>query len=64
MLDNNLFEIMDDKGFSCKELADKLSSFGIREETVFQWADGRRVPPARVKKAIAKILGCKVSDIF
>jgi DNA-binding XRE family transcriptional regulator len=55
---------MQEKGIANKEMAIKLSSFEVREETVFQWADGRRVPSARAKKAIAKMLNCKVSDIF
>ena len=59
-----LYYKMQEKGLNNKDIADKLFAFEVREETVFQWADGRRVPSAKVKKALAKILGCKVSDIF
>ena len=59
-----LYYKMQEQNFSCEEMAKKLSVFQVREETIFQWADGRRVPSARDKKALAKILGCKVSDIF
>lgn len=59
-----LYDKMKEVGFTNKDIADKLSAFNVREETVFQWADGRRVPSSRAKKAIAKILNCKVSDIF
>ena len=59
-----LYDKMKEKGLTNKDIADKLLVFYVREETVFQWADGRRVPSARVKKAIAKILDCKVTEIF
>lgn len=59
-----LYDKMKEKGVTNKDIADKMSAFNVREETIFQWADGRRVPSAKAKKAIAKILGCKVSDIF
>ena len=59
-----LHDKMKEKGVTNKEMASKLSAFNVREETIFQWADGRRVPSARDKKALAKILNCKVSDIF
>lgn len=64
MGNTKLYEKMKENGITNKEMASKLFAFEVREETVFQWADGRRVPTARAKKAIAKILGCKVSDIF
>ena len=59
-----LGEKMKEKGTTNKDIAEKMATFNVREETVFQWVDGRRVPTARVKKANAKILGCEVSDIF
>jgi DNA-binding XRE family transcriptional regulator len=59
-----LYDKMQEKGITNKQMANYLVGFNAREETVFQWVDGRRVPTARVKKAIAKILDCKVSDIF
>ena len=55
---------MQEKGITNKDIAEKMSAFNVREETIFQWADGRRVPSARDKKALAKMLCCKVSDIF
>ena len=59
-----LYDKMQEKEFTNKDIADKMSAFNVREETIFQWSDGRRVPSAKDKKALAKILGCKVSDIF
>lgn len=59
-----LSEKMKEKGVTNAEMAVKMSAFNVREETIFQWSDGRRVPSSRDKKALAKILGCKVSDIF
>ena len=59
-----LYDKMQEKGITNKDIAEKMSAFNVREETIFQWADGRRVPSARDKKALAKILCCKVSDIF
>lgn len=64
MSDTKLKAKMKEKGITNKEMASKLSAFNVREETIFQWADGRRVPSARDKKALAKMLCCKVSDIF
>ena len=55
---------MKEQGVTNKETASKLSAVNVREETIFQRADGRRVPSARDKKALAKILDCKVSDLF
>lgn len=59
-----MYDKMQEKSITNKDIADKLSALGVREETVFQWADGRRVPSERAKKLISKILDCKVSDIF
>jgi DNA-binding XRE family transcriptional regulator len=64
MAKTKFYEKMQEKGFTNKDIAEKMYAFNVREETIFQWADGRRVPSARDKKALAKILGCKVSDIF
>ena len=64
MSDTKLKAKMKEKGITNKDIAEKMSAFNVREETIFQWADGRRVPSARDKKALAKMLGCKVSDIF
>jgi DNA-binding XRE family transcriptional regulator len=64
MSKTKLYDKMREVGISDEEMANKLSVFEVRKQTVFQWADGRRVPSAKAKKAIAKILGCKVSDIF
>lgn len=64
MSDTKLKAKMKEKGITNKDIAEKMSAFNVREETIFQWADGRRVPSARDKKALAKILCCKVSDIF
>lgn len=59
-----LYYKMQEEGVTNKDIAERLSVFNVREETVFQWVDGRRVPSERAKKVIAKMLGCKVSDIF
>lgn len=64
MGNTKMYDKMKEQGITNKDIADKMSAFNVREETVFQWADGRRVPSARAKKALAKILDCKVSDIF
>ena len=46
------------------QVASKLDKMQIKPTTIFHWADGRKVPNAREKKALAKVLDCKVSDIF
>jgi DNA-binding XRE family transcriptional regulator len=53
-----------ERGVTFSQIADKLSDSKIRATTVFQWADGRKVPSEKMKKALAKALDCKVSDIF
>ena len=57
-----LMLVQKEKTFS--QIAAALAKWNVRPSTVFQWADGRRVPIAKIKKALAKILECKVSDIF
>ena len=60
-----MLEKMIEKGLTFSQVADRLQSITkITATTVFQWADGRREPCARMKKAIAKVFECKVSDIF
>ena len=64
MCTTKLYDKMQEQCITNKEVADKMFAFNVRKETVFQWVDGRRVPSSRAKKAIAKMINCKVSDIF
>lgn len=50
-----------ERGYTYEILAYKLS---VTPETVFQWADGRRKPPAKILKQIAKILNCKTQELM
>lgn len=56
-------EIMQEKKITFSMLAEKLNNeYSVK--TLFQYADGRRVPNKSDKKKIADALGCLVSDIF
>lgn len=52
------------KTFSAVALLLKERGIEVRSTTVFHWADGRKVPNKREKKALAKVLECKVEEIF
>ena len=56
-------EIMQGKKITFSMLAERLNNeYSVK--TLFQYADGRRVPNKSDKKKIADALGCLVSDIF
>lgn len=56
-------EIMQEKKITFSMLAEKLNNeYSVK--TLFQYADGRRVPNKSDKKKISDALGCLVSDIF
>ena len=54
---------MQGKKITFSMLAERLNNeYSVK--TLFQYADGRRVPNKSDKKKIADALGCLVSDIF
>ncbi len=56
-------EIMRERGWTFAQLAERLNGeYSVK--TLFQYADGRRVPNKSDKKKIADALGVLVSDIF
>lgn len=55
--------VMARKGITFAQLADKLNG-EYTAKTLYQYADGRRVPNKSDKKKIADALGCLVGDIF
>ena len=55
--------VMEEKGLTFAQLADKLNG-EYTSKTLFQYADGRRVPNKSDKKKIADALGVLVVDIF
>ena len=57
------FAIMQKKGWTFAQLAERLNN-EYKATTLFQYADGRRVPNKSDKKKIADALGCLVGDIF
>lgn len=57
------FAVMKAKGWTFAQLSDKLNG-EYTASTLFQYADGRRVPNKSDKKKIADALGCLVGDIF
>ncbi len=57
---------MQEKGWSFAQLSNKLKMQGVElsAKTLFQYADGRRVPNKSEQKAIAMAFGCLVGDLF
>lgn len=51
---------MIESGYSFEKLSAEIN---VSPETVFQWADGRRVPPTKILKQIAKVLLCDVKEL-
>lgn len=59
-------KIMDNRQESYATLSRKLRDKGyiFNERTVYRYITGKEVPSKPIKKAIAEVLGCLVSDIF
>ena len=57
------FEMLKAKNMTFAMLSHKLN-YEYTAMTLFQYADGRRVPNKSDKKKIANALGCLVGDIF
>ena len=58
-----LFEKLKERGITFKRLAEMLDN-EFTPQTLFHYADGRKVPGKAVKMKIANKLGCLVGDIF
>lgn len=56
-------EVMKENGLTFSMLAERLKN-EYSARTLYQYADGRRMPNKSDKKKIADALGCLVSDIF
>jgi transcriptional regulator with XRE-family HTH domain len=56
-------EIMQEKRLTFAKLAEMLKN-EYSAKTLYQYADGRRMPNKSDKKKIADALGCLVRDIF
>lgn len=56
-------EIMQEKRLTFAMLSEMLKN-EYSARTLYQYADGRRMPNKSDKKKIADALGCLVSDIF
>lgn len=61
-----VFRIMMDRHESYTSISEKLRQEGyiFNARTVYRYITGKEVPSKPVKKAIAEVLGCLVSDIF
>lgn len=57
------FSVMREKNITFSQLAERLNN-EYSVTTLFQYADGRRVPNKSDKRKIANALGCLVTDIF
>lgn len=57
------FEKIKEKGWTFTQLSERLNG-EYTAKTLFQYADGRRVPNKSDKKKIADALGCSVADLF
>jgi transcriptional regulator with XRE-family HTH domain len=49
------------RGYDQRKLADMI---GVHERTVSAWEVGRQFPAKKHLEALAKALGCKVSDLM
>lgn len=56
-------EIMQEKKLTFAILSERLNG-EYSPKTLYQYADGRRMPNKSDKKRIADALGCLVNDIF
>ena len=59
--DNNLKKIINDRGLKAKWISMQL---GVHETEPSQWIAGRRRPRNDQIKQLAKILGCRVKDLY
>lgn len=59
-------EKMKEKGWTFPQLSERLRARGVNltASTLFQYADGRRVPNKAEQKAIADTFGCLKGDLF
>ena len=57
----NIKDILDEKGMSQRELADKV---GITEVSLSRYINGNRVPKAPIALNIARVLGVDVNELF
>ena len=60
------FECMRDRQETYATISRKLRDKGyiLNERTVYRYITGKEVPSKPIKKAIAEVLRCLVSDIF
>lgn len=57
----NIGKYLESKGIKQRELADAI---GTTEVSVSRWVNGDRVPKATTAIQIAKVLDCKVEDLY
>lgn len=58
---NNIRQLRMEKGYSQAALADKI---GVSQQAVTQWETGDAMPRADKLPELARLLGCKVDDLF
>ena len=61
--DNNLKQIINSRGLKAKWISEQLNP-PVHETEPSQWVAGRRRPRNDQIKQLAKILGCKVKDLY
>ena len=59
--DNNLKQIINSRGLKAKWIPEQL---GVHETEPSQWVAGRRRPRNDQIKQLAKMLGCKVKELY
>ena len=59
--ENNLKQIINSRGLKAQWLSEEL---GVHETEPSQWVAGRRRPRNDQIKQLAKLLGCKVKDLY
>ena len=65
-LSTKAYKRMVEMGETYTTLVRKLRMYGLELEarTVYRYVTGKDVPSKEIKKALAKVLRCLVSDIF
>ena len=58
---NNIKEVIREKGMRCNHIAEQL---GVASSDISNWASEERKPNQERLVALAKLLGCKLSDLY
>ena len=58
---NNIKQVIREKGMRCNHIAQEL---GVAPSDISNWASGERKPNQDRLVALAKVLGCRLDDLY